>query len=98
MWTAVTAAAAAHAAALEVMVSPSGHTNPGFPWFMAIDPATGHAYYVERQSGVVQWRDPRQQGPPPLVVLPPVDVLNDLLGLVAPTVVWPNGEVKHMLP
>jgi hypothetical protein len=97
MWTAATAQPL-HAAALEVMVSPSEDTNPGLPWFMAIDPATGHAYYVERRPGVVQWPDPSKQCPPPLVVLPPVNVLNDLLGLAAPTVVWPNGEVQHMRP
>ena len=56
-----------------------------------------HVYYVERESYVSQWHDPRQQGPPPLVILPPVDVLADVLGTAAPTVVWPNGEIQHML-
>ena len=55
---------------------------------MSIDPVTEHVYYVEYELYVSQWHDPRQQGPSPLVILPPVDVLANLLDLVPATVVW----------
>ena len=92
----------AHAKVLAEMVSPSQETNLTFPWFMVMHPGCGRVYFVERSSNKSQWRDPRQQGPSPIVHLPPVDVLwallSELLDFVPPTVVWPDGQVHHMIP
>ncbi len=87
-----------HAKVLAEMVSPSQETNLTFPWFMVMHPGCGRVYFVERSSNKSQWSDPRQQGPPPIVHLPPVDVLSDLLGLVPSTVVCPDDQVHHMVP
>ena len=87
-----------HGKVLDEMVSPSQETNLTFPWFIAMHPGCGRVYFVERSSNKSQWRDPRQQGPSPIVHLSPMDELSDLIGLVPPTVVWPDDQVQHTVP
>ena len=67
--------AVTHAKVFAEMVSPSEVTNLTFPWFMAMHPGCGRVYFVDHSSNKSQWCDPRQQGPSPIVHLPPVDVL-----------------------
>ena len=90
--------ATTHDKVITEMVSPSQDTNPDFPWFMTVDPTTSRPFYVKCESMESQWPDPRQQDPPPIVILPVIDVPSDLLGLVAQTVVWPDGQIQHILP
>ena len=93
---AAAAVVAVHTVVLVVMVSPFEDTR-GFPWFMTMDSTTRYVDYVEHKSAVTQCRDPRQQVPPPLVILPPVDVLDDVLVLVPPTMVLPDDQAQHRI-